>query len=110
MTNDGICVSCGMPLATESGSMLCNKCMDIEPSFNTIKATVVLGRVSEVKDFVSLVSKCGGDVVAKSGNFAVNAKSELALFSLDLSRPLKVEFYGFIPYVVREEMKKFIID
>ena len=108
--NDEVCVSCGATLSTESGSMLCNKCMDFEPSFDTIKITVLLDKIADVKDFVNLASKCRDDVVVKSGHYAVNAKSIMALFSLDISKPLKVEFYGNIPYEVKEGMKKFIVN
>lgn len=104
------CVSCGAPLATESGSMLCHKCMDIEPSFETVKVMVLLDKINDIKDFVNLVSKCTDDVTIGSGRFKVNAKSIMGLFSLDLTKPLKVEFYGDIPYEVREGMKKFIMD
>ena len=110
MMNDETCVSCGAPLFTESGSMLCRKCMDIEPSFDTIKVTVLLDKITDIKDFVNLVSKCQDDVVIGSGKFAVDAKSIMGLFSLDLTKPLKVEFYGNIPYEVREGIKRFIIN
>ena len=109
MINDGVCVSCGAPIATESG-MLCRDCMEIEPSFNTIKATVLLDKITDIKDFVNLISKCSCDVTIGYGRFAVDAKSIMGLFSLDLAKPLKVEFYGDIPYEVREGMKKFIVD
>ena len=108
--NDEICASCGAPLATESSSWLCNNCMDLEPSFDTAKITVLLDKITDIKDFVSLASKCRDDVVVKSGHYAVSAKSIMALFSLDLTKPLKVEFYGQIPYEVKEGMKKFIVD
>ena len=110
MTNDKICVSCGAPIATEGGSMMCSKCMDVEPSFNTCKITVLLDKIADVKDFVNLMSKCSGDVTIGSGRFAANAKSIMGVFSLDLSKPLRVEFYGNVPYEVREGMRKFIID
>lgn len=109
MVNDGVCVSCGAPIATESG-MLCRNCTEIEPSFDTVKITVLLDKITDIKDFVGLASKCRDDVVVKSGYYAVSAKSIMALFSLDLSKPLKVEFYGNIPYEVREGIKKFIVD
>lgn len=108
MINDGICVSCGAPIATESG-MLCRNCMEIEPSFDTIKIMVMLDKITDIKDFVNMASKCRDDVVVKSGHYAVSAKSVMALFSLDLSKPLKVEFYGQVPFEVREGMKKFIV-
>ena len=109
MMNNERCVSCGAPLATESGSMLCHKCMDIEPSFNTVKITVSLDKITDVSEFVKLASKCSGDVTVGSGRFAVNAKSLMGLYSLDLSKPLNVEFYGNIPYEVKEGMKKYIV-
>lgn len=104
------CVACGAPLSTESGSMLCGECMDYEPSFDTIKITVSLNKIVDIREFVNLASKCQDDVVIKSGRFIVSAKSIMALFSLDLSKPLKVEFYGNVPYEVQEGMKKFIVD
>lgn len=107
--NDEICVACGAPILTESG-MLCRNCMSFEPSFNTVKTTVLLNKIADIKDFVNLASRCRDDVVVKSGHYTVNAKSIMAMFSLDLTKPLKVEFYGNIPCEVSEGMKKFIVD
>jgi hypothetical protein len=102
------CVMCGayVPKRTK----VCINCDNGEPSFNTIKITILLDKITDVKEFVNLALKCRDDVVVKSGHFAVNAKSIMGLFSLDLSKPLWVEFYGSIPYEVREGMKKFIVD
>lgn len=108
MTNDGICVACSAPIPTESG-MLCRNCMDGESNFNTTKVTVLLDKITDVKDFVNLASMCPDDVVAKSGHYTINAKSIMALFSLDLSKPIRVEFYGSIPCEVKAGMKKFIV-
>ena len=84
--------------------------MYVEPSFNTAKITVSLNKITDIKDFVSLVSKCSDDVTVCTGRFAVDAKSIMGLFSLDLTKPLMVEFYGSIPHEVKEGMKKFMID
>ena len=102
------CVMCGEYIP--EGRMICSKCEDIEPSFETIKVRVLLDKIADIKDFVSLVSKCRDDVTIGAGRFAVDAKSITGLFSLDLSKPLKVEFYGNIPYEVKEGMKKFIVN
>ena len=102
------CVVCGEIIP--EGRMVCLKCECVEPSFDTIKTSVLLDKIADIKDFVNLASKCRDDVVVKSGHYAVSAKSIMALFSLDLSKPLKVEFYGNIPYEVREGMKKFIVN
>ena len=92
------------------GRMICHRCEYVEPSFDTTQIIVSLNKITDISKFVALVSKCRDDVVVKSGHFAVDAKSLMALFSLDLTKPLKVEFYGNIPYEVKEVMKKFIVD
>ena len=102
------CVMCGVYVP--EGRMVCTNCENDEPSFDTIKVTVLLNKITDVKDFVDLASKCRDDVVVKSGRYAVNAKSSMALCTLDLTKPLKVEFYGSVPYEVRQGMKKFIVD
>ena len=102
------CVMCGEPIP--EGRMVCLNCENAEPRFDTIKITVRLNKITDIGRFVRLASKCRDDVVVKSGHFAVSAKSIMGLFSLDLNKPLKVEFYGNIPYEVREGIKKFIVD
>ena len=106
--NEELCVMCGKPIP--EGRMVCCKCESVEPSFDTTKITVSFDKITDIRDFVSLVSRCIDDVTIGSGRFKVNAKSIMALFSLDLSQPLKVEFYGNIPYDVKEGMKKFIMN
>ena len=105
--NEERCVICGACIP--EGRMVCPKCEDVEPSFDTIKTTVLLDKIADIREFVRLASECRDDVVVKSGHYAVSAKSIMALFSLDLSKPLRVEFYGSIPYSVREGMRKFIV-
>ena len=102
------CVACGELIP--EGRMICRKCEGVEPSFDTIKMTVLLDRIKDIPRFVHLASKCRDDVVVKTEHYAVSAKSIMALFSLDLSKPVKVEFHGSIPCEVEEGMKKFIVD
>lgn len=90
--------------------MVCPMCEQCEPSFNTIKFWVSLNKIADISEFVRLASMCPSDVVVKSGNFAVNAKSIMGLYSLDLTKPVKVEIHGEVPYKVEEEMQKFIIN
>ena len=105
--NEERCLMCGKTIP--EGRMICPICEDIEPSFETTKAIVLLNKITDIKEFVNLASKCQGDVVVKSGNFAVDAKSLMGLFSLDLTKPLSVEFYGRVPHDVVVGMKNFII-
>ncbi len=102
------CVMCGETIP--EGRMICRKCEDVEPSFNATEATISLSKIKDLARFVKLVSKCPGDVVVKSGHFAVDAKSIMGLCSLDLSKSVNVEFYGDIPYEVKEGLKKFMVN
>lgn len=102
------CVICGRPIP--EGRMICYECeYPMEPSFNIIKITVSINGFRDAFRFARLSSKCEGDVIIKSGRFAVNAKSIIGILSLDLAKPVKVEFYGDISYEVQEKMKKFMI-
>lgn len=101
------CVVCGRPIAEDR--MVCPRCENAEPSFNTAKVTVSLKKFKDIPKFLRLVSKCRDDVVACSGHYVVNAKSLMGLLTLDLSTPIKVEFYGDIPYEVKEVLKKYMI-
>ena len=47
---------------------------------------IKLGTIEEVKEFVSIVTRFNGDVELKSGKYVIDAKSILAIFSLDLSK------------------------
>lgn len=49
---------------------------------------IMLNTVADVKEFVNLVSGCAYEVELVSGRYAVDAKSIMGIFSLDLSKPL----------------------
>lgn len=58
------------------------------------KHIVCLNLTSDVKRFVTATQACTGDVkvCSKDDKYCVDGKSILGLFSLDLSRPVKVYF------------------
>lgn len=56
--------------------------------------TISLTQVSQVQDFVNLVSQFPFDVDMVSGRYTVNAKSMLGIYSLDLSKPMQVLIYS----------------
>ena len=66
----------------------------------------LLKKVTDVSDFINLVSKCEGDVLVKSGKYVVSGKSMMGLFSLDLSKPLIVEIDGTIPEDVKKALRR----
>ena len=55
------------------------------------KTTIMLATINDVKNFVSEVSMCDYDVDLLSGRYAVDAKSIMGIFSLDLSKPIILE-------------------
>ena len=47
-----------------------------------------------VKNFVSLVNRYPYDIDLRSGRYVVDAKSILGIFSIDLSRPIRMDIYS----------------
>ncbi len=74
----------------------------------TIK--IMLATINDVKVFVNAVAKYDFDVDLVSGRYAVDAKSIMGIFSLDLSKVIELqahtenadaffnEIKGFIPF------------
>lgn len=55
---------------------------------------VTLASITDVKHFVDAASRCSCEVDVLSGRYIIDAKSIMGLFSLDLSKPVQVEFHG----------------
>lgn len=55
---------------------------------------LMLGSINDVKDFVNIVSKYDFDVDLTSGRYVVDAKSIMGIFSLNLSKPIRVEVHS----------------
>ena len=67
------------------------------------KATVSLQAINDVKDFVNIVMKYDFDIDLVSGRYAVDAKSIMGIFSLDLSKPIELNAHT-------DDADKFIND
>lgn len=74
------------------------------------KTTVMLGTINDVKNFVSVVAQCDYDVDLISGRYAVDAKSIMGIFSLDLSKPIKLEAHTDDASEFFAQIKEFIVD
>ena len=48
----------------------------------------------QVKDFVQIVNRYPYDMDLRSGRYVVDAKSILGIFSIDLSRPIRMDIYS----------------
>ena len=51
---------------------------------------ISLPSVNSVQKFVATVSKLDGDFDFQSGNYILDARSLMGIFTLDLSKPLKL--------------------
>ena len=104
------CVVCGNIIP--EGIIVCVQCenkMLNRKDFYMVEFIVNIDTIDKVKEFCNLCSKCADNVLVYSGRYIVSGKSIMGLFSLDLTKPLKVELYGDIPCEVRAGMQKFIV-
>lgn len=70
---------------------------------------IMLKSINDVKDFVNIVNKYDFDVDLTSGRYVVDAKSIMGIFSLDLSRPIRVEVHREDCGNFYDEIKSFIV-
>ena len=55
---------------------------------------VALSSIEDVKKFVAAANQCPVEVDVCSGRYIVDAKSIMGMFSIDLSKPFRVEIHG----------------
>ncbi len=73
------------------------------------KAKVLLQSISDVKEFVSAVSLCDYDVDLISGRYAVDAKSIMGIFSLDLTNAIELVAHTENAEALFSQIDKFIV-
>ncbi|MBS7369160.1 MAG: HPr family phosphocarrier protein [Oscillospiraceae bacterium] len=72
-------------------------------------AKININTINDVKEFVSLVSKCNYDVDIVSGRYAIDAKSIMGIFSLDLSKELTLNIHSDDCAEFLDDIKAFIV-
>ena len=55
---------------------------------------VLLATINDVKKFVNIVGKYDYDIDLVSGRYAIDAKSIMGIFSLDLSKPIELHAHS----------------
>ena len=75
-------------------------------SMNTFQ--ILLSSINDVKNFVNTVSKYDYEIDLTSGRYVVDAKSIRGIFSLDLSKPIKVEIHNDNCEDLISELKPYI--
>ena len=73
----------------------------------TIK--ISLNSIDKVKTFVNVINRFDEEFDLVSGRYVIDAKSIMGIFSLDLSKPIKVEVHSDDCDKFMEELDKFII-
>lgn len=71
---------------------------------------LMLNSINDVKNFVNIVSKYDFDVDLTSGRYIVDAKSIMGIFSLNLSKPIKVEVHSDDCDNFLKEVERFIVE
>lgn len=73
---------------------------------------VLLSSIGDVKEFVGVTNECPFEIDVISGRYAVDAKSIMGIFSLDLEKTLTVTVHGTDKQCedFMYEIKKFIVE
>ncbi len=70
---------------------------------------IMLKTINDVKAFVKAVTKYNFDVDLLSGRYAVDAKSIMGIFSLDLSKEIEMEVHSDDCADFLNDIKPFIV-
>ena len=73
------------------------------------KVKIMLASIQDVKDFVSVVTGYDFDVDLASGRYAIDAKSIMGIFSLDLSKELELRVHSDNCDELMEELDSYIV-
>ncbi len=71
---------------------------------------VALTTIDSVKTFVGAVTKYDYDIDLSSGRYIVDAKSIMGIFSLDLTKPIRVEAHTDDAEALIAEIRPYIVD
>lgn len=69
--------------------------------------TIALHSVNDVRDVVNTISKYPYDVELASDRYAVNGKSIMGVFSLNLTQPIQVDAHTEDASDLMEQLEKF---
>ena len=71
--------------------------------------TININTINDVKDFVNIVTTVDYDVDIISGRYAIDAKSIMGIFSLDLSKELTLNIHSDSCADFLEEIKAYVV-
>lgn len=70
---------------------------------------IKLDTINDVKEFVNAVAKYDFDVDLVSGRYAIDAKSIMGIFSLDLAKTIELQAHTENADAFFADIKKFIV-
>lgn len=70
---------------------------------------ISLNSIDKVKSFVNDITKFNNDFDLVSGRYVIDAKSIMGIFSLDLSKPIKLQAHTEDPEALIKAIQKYII-
>lgn len=72
---------------------------------------ITLNSIDKVKTFVNTISRFDCDFDLVSGRYLIDAKSIMGIFSLDLSKPIRLDIHNdeAAENVIRE-IKAYVVD
>lgn len=68
---------------------------------------IYLNKIDDITNFLKITNNSSGEFYIKSDKYIVDGKSLLGLFSLDLSKPIILEYDKTIDKEVIESLKKY---
>ena len=71
---------------------------------------ISLNSIDKVKSFVNDITKFDYDFDLVSGRYVIDAKSIMGIFSLDLTKPICVNFYTEDADGIMAELKPYTVD
>ncbi len=74
-----------------------------------VEYKVKINTINDVKKFVNAVSKYEFDVDLISGRYAIDAKSIMGIFSIDLSKELVMKAHTDNADVIKADLSEYIV-
>jgi len=81
----------------------------IKEGFIMVEFKVKISTINDVKKFVNTVSKYDFDVDLISGRYAIDAKSIMGIFSIDLSKELVMKAHTDNAEMVKADLSEYIV-
>ena len=72
-------------------------------------ANIRINTIEDVKNFVTTVTKCNYDVDIVSGRYAIDAKSIMGIFSLDLLQSITLTADTEYNKAFEDDMREFMV-